>query len=147
MYSNKYNTTLQTQDSGVINMLSGIGTWALISFILAIVGGILVYFLFVRSKKDFKENKVLEWLRKFLDFKTLWIEVILKISYAVFAIFITLSSFALISINFLSFIGMLFFGNLILRLAYEGSMVLLMIWRNTADLNKKMKEPKEKDNK
>ena len=106
------------------------------------------FYVYMESiKKDFKENKVLEWLKKFLDFKTLWIEAILKISYAVFAIFITLSSFALISINFLSFIGMLFFGNLILRLAYEGSMVLLMIWRNTADLNKKMKEPKEKDNK
>ena len=65
-------------------------------------------------------------------------EPVLKALYCILALFITLYSFALISESFVGFLLFLIFGNVITRLCYEGSMIILMIWRNTADINKKL---------
>ena len=112
--------------------------WVIISFIVALVGCFLVYFLFV--KKDGKEkNKYLAWLKSFLRFDNMLIETVLKIAYIFAAIFITLSSFALIGTSFLSFLLMLVFGNLITRIIYEFSLISIMIWKNTSEINKKTK--------
>ena len=112
--------------------------WTIVSLILSIIGCFIIYFLFV-AKKGNPKNKFLEWLKEFLDFKKMLIEPILKITYLGFALFITLVSFALIGQSFLGFLLTLILGNLILRLCYEGALVLLMIWKNTTEINKKMK--------
>ena len=54
------------------------------------------------------------------------------------ALFITLSSFALISNSFLAFIAYLLIGNLIARIMYELFLVVLVICRNTTEINKKL---------
>ena len=66
------------------------------------------------------------------------IENILKILYLVIAIFITLSSFAMISSSFLAFIGYLLIGNLVARIMYELFLVVLVICRNTTEISKKL---------
>ena len=72
MYNYNYND-LENMLGGVSNQSSGAASWTIIAFILAIVGGILAYFLFV--KKDVKiENKYLLWLKSFLDFKEILID-------------------------------------------------------------------------
>ena len=68
------------------------------------------------------------------------IEDLLKTTYIVLAIFITLYSFALIAVNFLAFILTITLGNVILRLVYEASLILIMIWKNTNDINKSLKK-------
>ena len=98
----------------------------------------MAYILFVKPSKKI-DNKFLNWLKDFLDFKNMLIEVILKVSYIVLAIFITLFSFNFIGSNFLGFILMLTLGNIVLRLIYEASLIMLMIWKNTTEINKKMK--------
>ena len=46
--------------------------WTIVSVVLAIIGGIIAYVLFVN--KDIKlENKFLIWLKEFLSFKKLLI--------------------------------------------------------------------------
>lgn len=70
----------------------------------------------------------------------MYITTILKVSYLILAIFITLSSFSLISTSFVGFLLTLLFGNLILRIAYEFSLVLLSIHENVSEINKKMKK-------
>lgn len=112
--------------------------WTVVSIILAIIGGILVYVLFI-NKNNKLDNKLLVWLRDFLSFKNLLLETILKVTYVILAIFITLSSFNMIGINFLGFLLYLIIGNVILRIVYESSLMLLMIWKNTSEINKKMK--------
>lgn len=112
--------------------------WTVVSIILAIIGGILAYVLFI-NKNNKLDNKFLVWLRDFLSFKNLLLETILKITYVILAIFITLSSFNMIGINFLGFLLYLIIGNVILRIVYESSLMLLMIWKNTSEINKKMK--------
>ena len=68
------------------------------------------------------------------------IENILRILYIITAIFITLSSFALISSSFLSFLLALIVGNILARVSYELLLVLLVICRNTTEINRKLKD-------
>lgn len=130
-----YNYNAISSLNNTANTLEGMGVWTIISLILAIVGGILVYFLFVKAKEDPK-NKFLKWLKDFLAFKTMWIETILKVLYYILTIFFILGSFALIPVSFLSFISTLVLAPIVIRLIYEFSMMFIMIWRNTADIAK-----------
>ncbi len=119
------------------NMFSGSVVWTIIAAILAITGGILTYFLFVK-KEDKVNNKFLAWLKEFLSFKKLLLENILKVTYIILAIFITLTSFNMISISFVGFLLYLVLGNILLRVIYESSLMIIMICRNTTEINKKM---------
>ena len=113
--------------------------WTIIAFVLSLIGCFVVYFLFV--KKDVKtKSKFVLWLQEFLRFNKMLIEPILKIAYIFGALFITLWSFTFIGINFLSFLLMLIGGNVLLRICYEFSMILIMLWKNTNDINKKIKK-------
>ena len=112
--------------------------WTIVSVILAIIGGILEYVLFI-NKNTKLENKFLIWLRDFLSFKNLLLETILKVTYVILAIFVTLTSFNMIGVSFFGFLLYLVIGNVVLRIIYESSLMLLMIWKNTSEINKKMK--------
>lgn len=114
-------------------------TWMIIALILAIAGGILVYFLFLKKDNGNKFTGFLKYLYEFLSFKKMWLESILKISYLILAIYISLMSFELIGTSFLGFILTLVFGNIVLRVVYELSLLLLTICRNTTEINKKLK--------
>lgn len=124
-------------------LFNGINTgdfvWTIVSLVLAIVGAIVGYFLFLKPDKK-QDNKYLEWIKDFFNFKKMLIEDLLKIIYAFVAIFITLSSFALIRVSFFAFLIQLVAGNLIARVGFEASLILIMIWKNTNDINKKLKK-------
>lgn len=119
---------------------NGIGSliWIIIAFVVSLIGCFVIYFIFVNNKKD-EKNKYLSWLKSFLKFDKMLIETILKISYIFSALFITLGSFALIGTNFLSFLLVLIFGNLIARVMYELSLIRVMTWKNTTEIKDKMK--------
>lgn len=119
----------------------GLGSliWIIISVLAALVGCFVVYFMFVANSKFETKNKFLAWLIDFLRFDKMLIETILKIAYIFAAIFITLGSFALIPVNFFSFLGMLIGGNLTARLIYEAALIRVMIWKNTTEIKNKVK--------
>ncbi len=116
----------------------GVSVWLIIALILSLVGCFLIYFMFVKKGNKLKNNK-LEWLRSFLRFDKMLIETILKIAYIFTALLITLESFGIIGTSFISFLILLIGGNIIARVAYEASMILISIWQNTRDINKKLK--------
>lgn len=111
------------------------GIWLIVAAIIALIGGILVHFLFVKSKKE-PTNKFLVWLKDFLAFKIMWIETLLKIIYYIATIYVVLASFSMISVSFLSFLLMLILAPIGIRLLYEALMMGIMIWRNTQDIAK-----------
>lgn len=116
--------------------LEGMGVWFIIAAILAIIGGILIYFLFVKAKTEPK-GKFAKWLKDFLSFKIMWIEPILKVIYYIATIFIILFSFSYLSLGgygFLMFILTLVLGPVLIRIVYEATMMFIMIWRNTRDI-------------
>ena len=59
------------------NTLEGVAVWTIVSLILAIIGGVLVYFLFIKNK-HLKLTPFLKNLRDLLDFKVMILETILK---------------------------------------------------------------------
>ncbi len=137
------------------SMSSAVGStvWVIVSLILAIVGGILVYFLFLSKKNEGKFTGFLGWLYDFLSFKKMFLETLLKVTYLIFAIYITLYSFVLIGTSFLAFLLTLILGNVIIRVIYEFSLILLVICRNTTEIAKntkkagKAEEKKSEENK
>ena len=137
----------------LISMSNAVGStvWIVLSLILAIVGGILVYFLFLSKKNEGKFKGFVGWLYEFLSFKKMFLEALLKITYLIVAIYITLSSFALIGTSFLSFLLTLVLGNVIARVIYEFSLILLVICRNTTEIakntSKKIDDNKTQENK
>ena len=87
-----------------VRSATNFSVWIIVSIILAIVGGILLYFLFLNKKNDGKFNGFVGWLYDFLSFKKMFLEALLKITYLIMALYVTLVSFALIGINFLNFL-------------------------------------------
>ena len=132
-----------------VESVAYVAMWTVVSLILAIIGGVLVYFLFIKGK-DLKLSAGLSKLRDLLDFKIMLIEPILKILYLVITIFVILISFNFITTNFLAFLLALILGPVIVRIIYEASLMLVMIWKNTqviADNTSKSKEKEEKKKK
>ncbi len=125
-----------------LNAGSGMGLgaliWLIIVLVVALVGCFVIYFMFVKPDKKI-ENKTLAWFKGFLRFDKMLIEDILKISYIFEVILITLGSFALIGTNFFAFLGVLIGGNLLARIIYEAGLIMIMIWKNTTEINKKTK--------
>lgn len=77
-------------------------------------------------------------LYDFLSFDSLILEVILKVMYIILMIYVTLSSFALISKSFLGFLFTLIFGNLGLRLVLELLLMQISLWRNVREIRKNL---------
>ena len=96
-------------------------------------------FLIINNSKT-EKNKYLQEIKEFFGFKKMLIEDLLKIIYLILAIFITLYSFELIKESFIAFIFTLLIGNLVLRIIFESILVKIMIWKNTNEINKKIKK-------
>lgn len=133
---NSYGVSSTILDSSPKFVASGI--WTIVSVILAIIGGIVLYFTFLSKKNEGKFTGFLGWLYDFLTLKKMMIENVLKILYIIVALFVTLSSFGLISISFLAFLLTLVIGNVLTRVIYELLLVKLVICKNTTEINKKL---------
>ncbi len=129
----------------VASSFSGYAVWSIIALILAIIGGVLAYFLFIKG--NFKLSDKLKKLRNLLDFKVMLIEPILKVLYLISTIFVILISFNFIAVNFLSFILTLILGPVVIRIAYEGMLILVMIWKNTKTISENTSSGKTKNTK
>ena len=133
MYNDLY-TVGATTSSGLGSLI-----WTIISAVIAVAGTVCVFVLFLNKKNEGKFKGFLGWLYDFLQFKTLVVEFVLKATYIGFAIFVTLSSFALIGTSFVTFLLTITLGNLSLRLIYELSILFVKICNNISEINKKMK--------
>ena len=136
-YSNGYGSSLN------VSGLEGLGIWMIISIIIAIAGAIVIYILFLNKENENKFTGFTAWLYDFLSFKKMLLEVILKVCYLITAIYLTLFGLGLLSVNVLTAIITIVFGNVIARIAYEFSLILLTICRNTTEINKKLKNPEK----
>ena len=103
--------------------------WTIIVIVLSLGGGITLYFTFLRNKK--KPSGFLGVVKDFLCFKRFGLEEILKFTYPIFAIFITLYSFVFITTDVAQFFKLLLGGNVALRLVYELLTMISNIEKNT----------------
>ena len=130
--------------SSYTDTAAGVGIWMVIALILSIIGSVLVYFLFVKAKETPK-SKFLKWLKDFLAFKIMWIEPIMKVVYYFATIFVILFSFSFLSaggVGVLMWLLTLVLGPVAVRLAYEMTMMFIMIWRNTENISQNTEKKK-----
>ena len=130
---------------GVASMSNFLGdaiVWIIIAAI-AFIGGIVLYFTFLSKRNEGKFKGFLGWVYEFFNFKKFTIEAILKITYLMLAIFITLASFTIIPSSPVGFVALLILGNLVLRIVYEYSLVILVICSNTIEINNKLTKKEE----
>ena len=137
MYSTKSLVTTSSASSSM-------GVWSIVSLVLAIIGGIVLYFLFTSKKNKGEFKGFVAWLHSFLRFDKMMIEAIIKILYLILAIFITLASFELIGTNFLLFILTLTLGNVFIRIIFEFSILGIQLWKNTTEIKEAITEKKSK---
>jgi hypothetical protein len=115
--------------------------WVVIAAILAVVGGILVYALFMNKKNGGKLKGFAKSLYDFLHFDKLTVEAFLKLTYVIAAIFVTLASITYLgSAAWYMFFVQLVVGNIILRISYELILLFVLLWRNTEDIKKSLKK-------
>lgn len=119
---------------------NSVGIWMIISAVVAIIGGICLYFTVFSKSNEKKYTGFMAKLYEFVKFDKMIVATFLKITYLIAAIYITLSSFGLISTSFIAFLLMLVLGNLLLRVTYEFMLVTLRIYENTTEINKKLKK-------
>ena len=119
------------------------GVWMIVSVILAIIGGIVLYFVVFTKQNEHKFTGTMAWMYDLFTFKKMLLETLLKILYMIVAIYITLSSFSLISISFIGFLLQLTLGNLLARIGFEFSLLLLTICKNTTEINDKLSKNKK----
>ena len=133
MYNYDYITEESTK---TLTNIAGVAIWTIIAFVIAIAAGIMIYFMFVKDNKPVSQN--LQKIKDLLDFKVMLIEPILKVIYIISTVFIILFSFGLISTSFVSFLLVLIFGPISIRVVYELMMINIMIWKNTKEINENM---------
>lgn len=127
-----------SQLNSAYNTANTVASWAMPALVISFIVGVLVYCLFLSKRNEGKFIGFAGWLYDFLHFKKLAVEGILKILYITMALYITIMSFTLMSMSFGSFLGLLIGGNLGLRIIYELMLVLLIVCKNTSEINKKM---------
>ncbi|MDO4978994.1 MAG: hypothetical protein Q4E47_02465 [Candidatus Saccharibacteria bacterium] len=140
--------SLMSVSSSASSAIQGIVIWTIVATILSVIGGILIYFLFVK-KTDLKlNNKFLVWLKSFLNSDKMYIEDFVKIAYIASTLAITLTSFNLIAVNFwmflLQFVGAGIIGT---RVAFEAAMMAIKVWHNTTDMKKALCKEEKKEEK
>lgn len=133
--------------SNSLGNVAAAGVWMIVSLVLAIVGGIVLYFLIFTKQNEHKFNGFMKWAYNFFTFKNMLLETLLKVLYIIVALYITLSSFSLISISFIGFLLQLILGNLLARIGFEFSLILLTICKNTTEINDKLSKTKKEEKK
>ena len=147
--SSLYSSNSLSSLSRTSSAMDTLGVWSIIALVIAVVGGIALYFTFLNKKNDGKWTGFLGWLYNTLTFKNMIVETILKILYLVIAIFITLYSLGLIAVNIILALGLLVIGNIIVRVCYEFMLLAIITCRNTSDINSKLNKiiPEKKEDK
>lgn len=112
--------------------------WVIISVLLAVIGGILLFNTYFGKDKEDKYTGYKKLLYDFLNFKVTIIEPIFRVLYLIVAIAITLGSFSLLTVNFFKFVAVLVFGNIAVRLGFELLLLTLRLFKDVDEINEKM---------
>ena len=137
MYSTVYQSTM-----------TNAGLWMIVSFLVALCAGIVLYFTFLNPKNADHYTGFTKKIYDFLSFRTMSLEAILKICYLVIAIYVTIMSFSYIAESFIAFLLTLIIGNILVRLIFESCLLILMIHSRLVEISNKLpsaKEEKKKD--
>ncbi len=120
-------------------------TVSTICLVLGIIGAIVLFFTFLSPRNEGKFTGLLGWLYEFLNTRKFLLEAVLRIIYMSLAVFLTIFGFLYIFMglfdfgrNFLTGLGIMILGNVLIRLLYEACMLVISICKNVAEINRKL---------
>ncbi len=134
------------------------GILSVLGILFAIAGTVLLYIFVLPAKKRAALPKFFRILHDIFNFKSLLLELILKALYTfstlacVFIGFFSLFSFETIpsygyyytstEIVWTGWVGLIImiFGPILVRLVYEGIMMMILLVKNTIEINNKLKD-------
>ncbi len=108
----------------------------IIAAIVVIAGGLALYFLFVRKPNQFQGT--VAKLHDVLNFRTWYTEKIIRVLYCITMVGIVVYSVILLFSHFFTAVLLFVLGNLTARIVYEYALLLLVLCRNTQEINRKM---------
>lgn len=107
-----------------------------LALIVILAGGLALYFLFVRKPNTFQGAAAK--LHDALTFRTFYTEKLLRALYSIVVVGIVVYSAILLFSNFFGALLVFIGGNLIARIVFEFALLLLVLCRNTQEINRKM---------
>ena len=107
-----------------------------LALIVILAGGLALYFLFVRKPNTFQGAAAK--LHDALTFRTFYTEKLLRALYSIVVVGIVVYSVILLFSNFFGALLVFIGGNLIARIVFEFALLLLVLCRNTQEINRKM---------
>lgn len=152
MYNDYYGYS--SSPSSFLSNSSTTAVVMIVCLILSIIGGIVLLLTFLSKKNEYKFTGFLGWLYKFLNFKTMFAETLLRALYIILTCWLTLSALGNLLFStggsiggkLLTFLLTVTLGNIALRLVFEFSLVVLVICRNTSEMNHKLGKGNETEN-
>lgn len=108
----------------------------IVAAIFAIAGGLALYFLFVRKPNHFGGTPAK--LHDALNFRTFYTEKLIRALYCITVVGIVVYSVILLFSHFFTALLLFVIGNLAARIIYEYALLLLVLCRNTQEINRKM---------
>lgn len=108
----------------------------IIALIIIIAGGLALYFLFVRKPNRFQGT--VAKLHDALNFQTFYTERLIRALYSITVVGIVVYSVVLLFSHFFTALLLFVLGNLVARIVYEYALLLLVLCRNTQEINRKM---------
>lgn len=108
----------------------------IIALIIVIAGGLSLYFLFVRKPNHFQGT--VAKLHDALNFQTFYTEKFIRALYCITVVGIVVYSVVLLFSHFFTALLLFVLGNLAARIVYEYALLLLVLCRNTQEINRKM---------
>ena len=101
-------------------------------------------------KKKAPKGKFMNYLREFLNFRRVWVASILKFIYLFFATLLTIGSIVMMFFGgehvaqmIIICLLVLVFGNVLLRVGFEMTMITIGLWENTNDMRAILVNDKE----
>ncbi len=124
----------------VYNKLQGFNMWMFVSFVLGLVAAVLVYVLFLNKKPEAKEEGIVKFCRDFLNFDFLTLELLAKVAYVALTVTCVLGAFGFLYLGSIQgFFGSLIVAPILLRIVFEGTILVLKLVENTNEIKKKLK--------
>lgn len=129
--------------------MSYLGSLSVFALILAIVVTVLTFIFIVPQKRLKKLNKFGKFLHSTVNFKYLIIEKILQALYIFSTVYVVFCGFFMLFITVdgyredhwlgLEGLALMILGPIVLRLAYEFSIMLILLVKNVIEINSKLK--------
>ena len=132
-YDNSYFKPVESVASKVSPTLG----WSIISIVVAVIGGIVLYYTIFNKTNNNKYKGFMKKLYDLVHYQYFVIDDLSKILYIIMTIAVTLLSFNYIG-NW-KFLIVLVGGNLLLRISFEFLMLFIRLCSDVRELNNKKK--------